>query len=99
MLNFEPDRIVMQKVDGTQVASRDDPEKSFEGQRREVPWMTFMWLISVVRHYGPISPPRSFTSNLRGISDGGDSLNSGGNRYGRDYTQPILPILSILMIL
>ena len=35
---FEPDRIVMEKVDGTLIACRDNPEKSFEGQQRETPW-------------------------------------------------------------
>jgi len=35
---FEPDRIVMEKIDGTLIETRDDPEKSFEGQQRETPW-------------------------------------------------------------
>src|SRR5450432_1372941 len=34
---FEPNRIVMEKVDGTLIESRDNPEKSFEGQERETP--------------------------------------------------------------
>jgi hypothetical protein len=34
---FEPNRIVVQKLDGT-VEARDNPEKSFEGQQRDTPW-------------------------------------------------------------
>jgi hypothetical protein len=35
---FEPYRIVMEKLDGTVIETRDEPEKSFEGQQRETPW-------------------------------------------------------------
>jgi hypothetical protein len=35
---FEPSRIVMEKVDGTLIESRDNPEESFQAQRRETPW-------------------------------------------------------------
>jgi hypothetical protein len=35
---FEPNRIVIEKVDGTLIKARDNPEKSFEGQQRETPW-------------------------------------------------------------
>jgi hypothetical protein len=35
---FEPNRIVIEKVDGTLIEARDNPEKSFEGQQRETPW-------------------------------------------------------------
>jgi hypothetical protein len=35
---FEPNRIVIEKLDGTVVAARDNPEKSFEGHARETPW-------------------------------------------------------------
>ena len=35
---FEPNRLVMEKRDGTLIQLRDDPEKSFEGQIRETPW-------------------------------------------------------------
>jgi hypothetical protein len=35
---FEPARIVTERVDGTLIESRDDPEKSFVGQQRETPW-------------------------------------------------------------
>jgi hypothetical protein len=35
---FEPSRIVIETVNGTVVEARDNPEKSFEGQRRETPW-------------------------------------------------------------
>src|SRR5277367_6691049 len=35
---FEPNRIVMEKLDGTVIEARDDPEKSFAGQQRETPW-------------------------------------------------------------
>src|SRR5579863_8551043 len=35
---FEPDRIVMEHVDGTPIESRHDPEESFKGQQRETPW-------------------------------------------------------------
>ena len=35
---FEPKRIVIQNMDGVQVAWRDDPERSFAGQLRETPW-------------------------------------------------------------
>jgi hypothetical protein len=35
---FEPSRILMEKVDGTLIEARDNPEKSFEGQQRETPW-------------------------------------------------------------
>jgi hypothetical protein len=35
---FEPQRIVVQRDDGTEIAARDDPEQSFAGQQRETPW-------------------------------------------------------------
>lgn len=35
---FEPGRIVIQRLDGTLIAERSDPEKSFAGQQRETPW-------------------------------------------------------------
>ena len=35
---FEPNQIVIEKVDGTLIKARDNPEKSFEGQQRETPW-------------------------------------------------------------
>ena len=35
---FEPNRIVIETVDGTLIEARDNPEKSFEGQQRETPW-------------------------------------------------------------
>lgn len=35
---FEPDRIALERLDGTPIASRDNPETSFEGQVRETPW-------------------------------------------------------------
>lgn len=35
---FQPDRVVIEKPDGTLMEARNDPEKSFEGQLRETPW-------------------------------------------------------------
>lgn len=35
---FEPNCVVMQRRDGTIVASRDDPEASFQGQEQSTPW-------------------------------------------------------------
>jgi hypothetical protein len=35
---FEPNRIAIEKADGTPIEARDNPEKSFEGQTRETPW-------------------------------------------------------------
>jgi hypothetical protein len=35
---FQPNRVVMETVDGNLIEARDDPEKSFEGQQRETPW-------------------------------------------------------------
>jgi hypothetical protein len=35
---FEPNRIIIETTDGTLIESRDNPEKSFEGQQRETPW-------------------------------------------------------------
>jgi hypothetical protein len=35
---FEPSRVVIERVSGTLIEARDDPEKSFEGQQRETPW-------------------------------------------------------------
>ena len=36
---FEPaSRVVMEKTDGTQIAARDEPEKSFAGHQRSTPW-------------------------------------------------------------
>ena len=34
----QPDRVVIEKLDGTLIEARDNPEKSFEGQQRETPW-------------------------------------------------------------
>jgi hypothetical protein len=35
---FEPNRIAIEKVDGTLIEARDNPVKSFAGQQRETPW-------------------------------------------------------------
>ena len=35
---FEPNRVVIETLDGILIAARDDPEESFEGQKRETPW-------------------------------------------------------------
>ena len=35
---FEPERLVMERLDGTVLMSRDQPERSFQGQLRETPW-------------------------------------------------------------
>jgi hypothetical protein len=35
---FEPHRVVIEKTDGSVIASRDDPKKSFAGQQRDTPW-------------------------------------------------------------
>ena len=35
---FEPDRVVIETVDGNHIEARDNPEKSFQGQQRETPW-------------------------------------------------------------
>ena len=35
---FEPQRIVIERMDGTPIVQRDDPEQSFVGQQRETPW-------------------------------------------------------------
>ena len=35
---FEPERIVIERADGTEVAARDHPERSFAGQQRVTPW-------------------------------------------------------------
>lgn len=35
---FEPDRVIVETKDGTLVESRDDPERSFEGQVQDTPW-------------------------------------------------------------
>jgi hypothetical protein len=35
---FQPSRLVMEHIDGTTIEVREDPEKSFAGQRRETPW-------------------------------------------------------------
>ena len=35
---FEPSHVLIERVNGTLIEARDDPEKSFEGQQRETPW-------------------------------------------------------------
>ncbi|MGD0723635.1 MAG: hypothetical protein ABR970_21600 [Roseiarcus sp.] len=35
---FEPQRIVIERLNGAAIAARDDPERSFAGQQRETPW-------------------------------------------------------------
>ena len=35
---FEPQRIVIQRMDGASITHRDKPEQSFVGQQRETPW-------------------------------------------------------------
>jgi len=35
---FEPDRVVIERADGTLVKARDDPEASFAGQQLDTPW-------------------------------------------------------------
>ena len=40
-IKFEPKQIVVEKLDGTLIQVRDDPEASFVGQQRETPWDDF----------------------------------------------------------
>jgi hypothetical protein len=35
---FEPERVVIKAKDGTVVDSRDQPERSFDGQQQDTPW-------------------------------------------------------------
>jgi hypothetical protein len=35
---FQPNRVVIEKLDGTLIEGRDDPVRSFAGQQRETPW-------------------------------------------------------------
>ena len=35
---FQPQKLVMERVDGTEIEIREDPETSFAGQKRETPW-------------------------------------------------------------
>jgi len=35
---FEPPELVMERLDGTMIDARDDPEQSFAGHQRETPW-------------------------------------------------------------
>ena len=35
---FEPNRIVIETLEGTLIEARDNPEESFKGQQRETPW-------------------------------------------------------------
>jgi hypothetical protein len=35
---FEPNRVVIETVDGTLIEAHDNPEESFVGQQRETPW-------------------------------------------------------------
>ena len=35
---FRPDRVVIERLDGTLIEARDNPEESFAGQQRETPW-------------------------------------------------------------
>ena len=35
---FQPDCVVMEKVDGTLIEARTNPEESFAGQQRDTPW-------------------------------------------------------------
>jgi hypothetical protein len=53
-LIFEPKRIVMEKADGALIETRENPEKSFEGQFVRRIGTTFTWPISKVKRCGPI---------------------------------------------
>jgi hypothetical protein len=35
---FEPERVVIEEGDGTLIEERENPEKSFEGHKRDTPW-------------------------------------------------------------
>ncbi|MFF2555340.1 hypothetical protein ACFVUS_30350 [Nocardia sp. NPDC058058] len=35
---FEPDRVVLERADGTLIGERQDPERSFEGHQFQTPW-------------------------------------------------------------
>jgi hypothetical protein len=35
---FEPDRVVIEKNDGTLIEARNNPEGSFDGQKLDTPW-------------------------------------------------------------
>ena len=58
---FEPDRIEIEKVDGTLIEARDNPDKSFAGQQRETPWDDIHVTYFVGEAFGRTSTPRSST--------------------------------------
>jgi hypothetical protein len=61
---FEPARIVIEKMDGTLIDARNDPEKSFQGHQRETPWddirrSLLLWRSTVdLSEHSPFFTPR-----------------------------------------
>lgn len=53
---FTPERVSVEKVDGTIVAERNAPREAFAGHQMSTPWDP----ISAARPFGPISLHRSF---------------------------------------
>lgn len=68
---FEPDRIVIEKRDGTVIDARDGPEKSFEGQQRETPWDDIDVLLSGEALWTYLNTPFLYTQPV---------LQRGGSR-------------------
>ncbi len=58
---FEPNRIVIETMNGTLIEARENPEESFKGQQRELHGMTFMLSISSAKPCGRTSILHSFT--------------------------------------
>jgi hypothetical protein len=58
---FEPNRIVIETVDGTLTEARDNPKSHLKGNREKRRGMTFMWFISSGKRCGRTSTLRSST--------------------------------------
>jgi hypothetical protein len=56
---FEPNRVEMQRRDGTVVATRDDPEASFQGHDKFTPWDDIHVAYLAERRSTPIATHRS----------------------------------------
>lgn len=76
---FEPSRVVIERVSGTLIEARDDPEKSFEGQQRETPWDDIH--VTYFAGEGLVDIPQYPVSlHPRRIQHRGDPIDSGRGR-------------------
>ena len=88
---FTPERVAIEKLDGTLVSERHAPRDSFAGHQMSTPWVLFIAPISMAKRCGRISLRPSFwrwTACVSRKSNRGVRAPKRGTYYGHNFLVP-----------